>query len=150
MKKTERQKLIVSLLENRELETQEELVDALRKYDHAVTQATVSRDTKEMGLVKVKGKTKRYRYAYIPTATSENSRHADIFKNCVVSIHISLNLIVMKTIAGSANAVGAALDAMSVPHTLGTIAGDDTVLIIADSLESVPAIVQILNDCKND
>lgn len=150
MKKSERQKLIVSLLENQELETQEELVDALRKFDHDVTQATVSRDTKEMGLVKVKGHTKRYRYAYIPTATSENSKHADIFKNCVLSINVSLNLVVIKTIAGSANVVGAALDAMNVPHTLGTIAGDDTVLIIADALESVPAIVQILTDCKND
>lgn len=150
MKKSERQKLIVSLLENNELETQEELVLALRKYDHEVTQATVSRDTKEMGLVKVKGKTKRFRYAYIPTANAENARHADIFKNCIVSINVSLNLVVIKTIAGSANVVGAALDAMTVPHTLGTIAGDDTVLIIADSLESAPLIVQVLNDCKND
>lgn len=150
MKKTERQKLIVSLLESQELETQEELVDALRNFDHDVTQATVSRDTKEMGLVKVKGREKRYRYAYIPTSTTENSRNADIFKNCVISINVSMNIVVIKTIAGSANAVAAAIDSMTVPHILGTIAGDDTIFIVADAIESISAVVRVLNDCKND
>lgn len=134
---------IRELISNREIETQEELVDALRDMGYQVTQATVSRDIKELQLVKTPTAKGTYKYS-LPAEPSYNPE-SKLKRNLVdsfVSIDRSENLIVLKTMPGNANAVAALIDAMNWPEILGTISGDDTILIISRSSAIAPDIVQ--------
>ncbi|RIV21083.1 arginine repressor [Alicyclobacillaceae bacterium I2511] len=120
------------IVSQREIETQDELVDALEQAGFRVTQATISRDIKELQLIKVIGNNGRYKYA-IPvtsnTITFEAVRHklSDVF----VSLTRANNLLVLKVMPGNAHSVAWMVDNMTVSGLLGTIAGDDTILFIA-------------------
>jgi transcriptional regulator of arginine metabolism len=122
---------IKEIISQRDIETQEELVQALEEEGFAVTQATISRDIKELQLIKVVGADGRYKYAIPANATSVN---ADTFRRKLSEVYVSLaraqNLLVLKVLPGNAHAVGAMLDAMHAKDILGTIAGDDTLLLI--------------------
>ena len=145
MSRKERQNAIERIIAEKEIETQNELVDELIAAGFSVTQATVSRDINEMGLVKVAGKQKKYRYA-LHNSDQKINKLSTIFKESVISINTSLNMLVIKTYEGSANAACLLLDKLNMPNILGTIAGEDTILVIAKSIESVPAIYSVLKE----
>ncbi|NLY30680.1 MAG: arginine repressor [Firmicutes bacterium] len=130
--KTKRQALILRLIREREIETQEELADLLRQEGIEVTQATVSRDVKELRLVKMPTGNGRYRYdaPYEPTSGDMLRRARRSFQDYVIEVNYTQNMVILKTLSGTANAVAAAIDALRWPEILGTIAGDDTILVI--------------------
>lgn len=142
-----RQQAILDLISTHELDTQEELVAMLVDCGYNVTQATVSRDIKQLGLVKVAGKSKKYRY--IQVNYKENglkSKYDNIFRESVLSIQSAENIIVIKTVSGAANSACAFIDHMMIPELLGSIAGDDTIFCVADSVQSARKIIDILKE----
>lgn len=138
-----RQNAILQLIGEGDIETQQELTDALRAIGYDVTQATVSRDIKELRLVKRLNESGRYVYAQsgINSDSDMNERFNIIFEKSVVSIEYAVNNIVVKTLSGMAQAAAAALDAMDLPEVVGTIAGDDTIIMVVRSEESARRLV---------
>lgn len=123
---------ILELIELYEIETQEELAELLKENGFAVTQATVSRDIKELRLIKVLAKNGKYKYAPIKLQeSSASSRLVKIFKDSILSIDKSGNIVVLKTLVGAGQAACAAIDALNINDIVGTIAGDDTIFILA-------------------
>lgn len=134
---------ILEIIDNDEIETQEELADALKKNNINVTQATVSRDIKELRLIKVLGKNGRYKYASMKQQESAISdRLVKIFKDSILSIDCAGNIIVLKTLVGAGQAACAALDALDIKEIVGTIAGDDTIFILVREQEKIEEIVE--------
>lgn len=131
--KAKRQAIILDLIREQIIETQTELVDKLREKGLDVTQATVSRDIKELRLVKIPVGDGRYRYALPPQKVpSDVYRRARMrFLDSVVGIDHTLNLIIIRTHPGEANAVAAVIDDLSWPEIVGTVAGDDSILVVA-------------------
>ena len=145
--KTVRQVAILDIIAKQDIETQEELAEALRKRGIAVTQATVSRDIKELRLLKVLSTSGVYKYATADKAEHGLSeRLIRMLTDSVLSITSANNLIVVKTLSGSANVAGEALDSMHWPEVLGTLAGDNTILMIIRSNEEVPVIISRIQD----
>ena len=145
--KSVRHNLILEIIETKDIETQEELAEELKRHNVKVTQATVSRDIKELRLLKVLGEGGRYKYATVERAEKGmNDRFIRILSESVLSIESSGNLIVIKTLTASANAAGEAVDSMKWPEVLGSIAGDNTLLIIARSEASVETLMQRFNN----
>lgn len=141
MNKGQRHIKIREIIANREIETQDELVDHLKNAGFNVTQATVSRDIKELHLVKVPMQDGRYKYS-LPADQRFNplQKLKRSLMDSFVSIDHANNLIVMKTLPGNANAVGALIDNLDWNEILGTICGDDTILIICRSTEDSPIL----------
>lgn len=133
--KQKRQQQILKIISERDIKTQEELTDALKSAGYLVTQATVSRDIKELGLIKLSLSDGTYKYAVTQEEKRDNKEHISIFSKSVLSIKSAMHTIVVKTSSGMANAVAATLDSVLNNEVLGTIAGDDTILIILDSEE---------------
>lgn len=131
--KRKRHQRLMKLITEQEIKTQGQLTDALRAEGFAVTQATVSRDIKELGLIKAPSASGGYKYAFSKTVTSEDEEHFTMFSNAVISVALALHTIVIRTYSGMAQAVAASLDRITDNKILGTIAGDDTILIIAES-----------------
>ena len=144
--KTKRQSKILEIIETRAVETQEELMGVLQEQGFPVTQATISRDIKELRLVKVQDRNGAYRYA---ASRQENkpiaSKYNTIFRDSLVSIDDACNLVVVKCHAGMAQAACAAVDALQWPLVIGTLAGDDTFVCITKSHEQA---VQLMEELK--
>ncbi|MFD1676672.1 arginine repressor [Alicyclobacillus fodiniaquatilis] len=146
--KEQRLMRIRELVSQFEIETQEELVHALEQSGLNVTQATISRDIKELQLIKVVGSNGRYKYAipYVASAiTLDGLRRklADVF----VSQARAKNLVVIKVLPGNAQAIGAMIDSMNYQGLLGTIAGDDTILLVcADDPDAVRLLDALLGE----
>lgn len=134
--KQKRHSRILKIIKEYDIKTQEELTKALKDEGFEVTQATVSRDIKEIGLVKVQSARGGYKYAFANRAKTESSQHLNIFSKAVTSVSYAMHTVVVKTYGGMAPAVAASLDAMIGSEILGTIAGDDTVLIISETPET--------------
>ena len=129
--KLERHSKIVELIGKYEIDTQEELAARLNEAGFNVTQATVSRDIKELRLLKVLAEGGRYKYATVERAEKGMSdRFIRILSESILSVESAGNLIVIKTITASANAGCEAIDSMKWPEVLGTIAGDNTILVV--------------------
>ncbi|MGN1042583.1 MAG: arginine repressor [Christensenellales bacterium] len=143
--RSERQSAISKIIAEIEINTQNELVLELNKRGYNVTQATVSRDINDMGLVKVAGKEKKFRYA-LHNSDQKLNKLSTLFKESVVSMDTAMNLIVIKTYNGSANAACLLLDKLNLPNIVGTLAGDDTIVVIAKNLEDVPVIYGTLKE----
>ncbi|WP_026894092.1 arginine repressor [Clostridiisalibacter paucivorans] len=144
MRKYARQSKILKLIEEYEIETQEELAAHLKRLGIDVTQATVSRDIKELRLVKVLSKTGKYKYAVIgQNQDGITERLINIFKNSIVSIDIAGHMLVLKTIPGAANIAGSAVDALGIEEIIGCIAGDDTVFVAVSNQNKINDIMQI-------
>lgn len=142
-----RQKKIIEIIQHQAIETQEELVQALKNAGFAVTQATVSRDIKELGLIKLPGQNNSSYYAY-PTGNlvvRNQERLKRLFLNSVQSIDYSENLVVIKTLPGEAQGVASAIDYAGWQEIIGTVAGDDTILII---IKPKRATLQVLGRFK--
>ena len=137
---------IKEIVQSRPIETQEELAKALQEESIEVTQATVSRDIKELMLIKVPTSDGHYRYALSQEQNMlmSKNRMARLFQDSIVRVDSALNQIVIHTMPGSANMVAAAIDLAKWENVIGTIAGDDTILIITNSTESVPKITKVI------
>ncbi|MBF8982672.1 arginine repressor [Lutibacter sp. B2] len=133
---------ILEIIENNEIETQEELAEMLKKNNIKVTQATVSRDIKELRLIKVLSKNGTYKYAAIKQQENTASeRLVKVFKNAILSIDHAGNIVVLRTLTGAGNAACAAIDALGIKNIVGTIAGDDTIFILARTENDINEIV---------
>ena len=140
--KTVRQVAILDIIEKQDIVTQEDLAEALRQRGIGVTQATVSRDIKELRLLKVLSANGVYKYATADKAEHGLSdRLIRMLTDSVLSISSANNLIVIKTLSGSANVAAEALDSLHWPEVLGTLAGDNTILMIIRSNEEAPVII---------
>lgn len=144
--KSERHAIILNLIETTNVETQEELADMLKQRGICVTQATVSRDIKELRLIKVLAENGGYKYATVDKAEAGmKERFVRIFGDSVVGINTSANLVIVKTLSGSANAAAEAVDSMHWNDIVGTMAGDNTIFIAARDEKAVPDIVKRLS-----
>ncbi|MGI6173853.1 MAG: arginine repressor [Christensenellales bacterium] len=140
--KSVRHSMILEILELMDIETQEELAEQLKRHGVRVTQATVSRDIKDLRLVKVMTESGKYKYATSDTADKGLSdRFIRIFTESVLSIEDAGNLIVIKTLSASANAAAEAVDGMKWPEILGTLAGDNTIFVVVKNIEKVPEVM---------
>jgi len=139
--KESRQQAILAIIRERDVRTQEELARALKERGIEATQATVSRDVRELGLIKVASKDGGYRYAVPPRPLPPDAlgRVQRTFRDYVLDIAFSGSLLVLKTQPGSAMVVAAALDALNLEGVAGTIAGDDAVLVVAKDGRPEPA-----------
>ena len=142
-----RQAAILEITGANEIETQEELCAELNKRGYTVTQATVSRDVKDLRLFKVAGVSKKYRYAYIDDGNNKISpKMHNLFRECVLSIQPAMNQVVVKTLRGNGSNAGMIVDKLNLPEIVGSIAGDDTLLIVAASEEKALVVVEKLNE----
>lgn len=145
--KSDRQSAILDLISRQNIETQEELADALMQCGFRVTQATVSRDIKELRLLKVLTPDGTYKYAIADSAErSMLDRFTNILSESVLSVSSALNQVVVKTLSGSANVACEALDSMHWPEVIGSLAGDNTILMVIRTVEEVPAVVGRIRD----
>lgn len=128
--KNARQEKIIEIIRDNAVETQEELAGLLIESGFSVTQATVSRDIKQMNLIKVTDRQSgRQRYAvHVNETKGLTEKYGRVFKDGVVNIDTAMNILVIKTVSGMANAVAAALDSMQIDSIVGTVAGDDTIM----------------------
>ncbi len=141
--KARRQALIREIIEEQSIKTQEELAQALRERGMVVTQATVSRDIKDMHLLKVLEEDGSYRYATMDKEEQGTSdRLIRMLSDSVVDFASANNLIVIRTLSGSAHVAGEAIDSLKWPEIIGTIAGDNTILVIVRSNEEVDAVIR--------
>lgn len=145
--KTVRQVAILDIIEKQEIETQEELASALNARGIRVTQATVSRDIKELRLLKVLTPSGKYKYATADQADNNlTDRFIRMLAESLLSVSSANNLIVVKTLSGSANVAAEALDSMHWPEVLGTLAGDNTVLLIIRSNEETITVTSRIRE----
>lgn len=148
MKKYTRQTKILDLISKQDIETQEELADGLKLMGIDVTQATISRDIKELRLVKVMSKDGNYKYATMGQGQEGiTDRLSKIFENSVVSIDSAMNIVVIKTIPGAAQICASAIDYMGIDQIVGTIAGDDNVFI---AIRDVKYVDDVLKEFKKN
>ena len=126
-----RQSVILEIISKEDIETQNQLLDALAKRGIKSTQATLSRDIKDMRLIKELGPGGKYRYvsAAVPANDDFDLRLRKIFKESVVSYDVAQNILVIKTLPGLAPAAGSAIDNMHIEGLVGTLAGDDTAFL---------------------
>ncbi|HCA21233.1 MAG TPA: arginine repressor [Lachnospiraceae bacterium] len=143
--KNSRQKKIIEIIGMKDIETQEELKDELGKYGFDVTQATVSRDIRALGLKKenLPGRGQRYTVRNENSAISSDS-YKSVLRSGILSIEPAENLIVIKTVSGVAMAVAAALDNMEVEGLIGCIAGDDTIFLAVRSHTYTDSVIKAI------
>ena len=143
--KTKRQSCILEIIQNRRIETQDELIGALQESGFPVTQATVSRDIKELRLIKTLDAGGAYRYTVAaPEKAQISTRFHSIFRDAVRSVDFAGNLVVVKCIAGMAQAACAAMDSLHWDSVIGTLAGDDTFVCITKTQDNAVALVEEL------
>lgn len=143
--KTKRQSKILELIHNNDIETQEELLAYLLDLGFAVTQATVSRDIREMKLTKISTEGGKQKYASL-NEKSENlsEKYVRVLRDGFVSMDVAQNILVIKTVSGMAGAVCASIDAMNLNEIVGSIAGDDTIMCAIRTTEDTVAIMKKL------
>ena len=142
---------MIELVNTYEIETQEELADYLRKAGFHVTQATISRDIKQLHLIKEPTGGGRYRYAVSAQKAKLNfaDRLKTILRESIVGVNYAQNIVVLHTMAGLAGAAGAAIDGMDLPTVVGTLAGDDTVMIVMRDTDSAREFcLEVSEMCK--
>ncbi len=147
MKKSQRHAAILDLIQRKTVRTQEELLDELKAMGFDTTQATVSRDIRDLKIVKTSDKGGGYQYA--PTVPANDGDLAaklkTIFTEAVYKVDCACNIVVLKTYAGMGSAAGVAVDSMHLEGVVGTLSGDDTMLIVARTYEDATAISSVLS-----
>lgn len=142
--KAKRQAKILELIQKKDVETQEELSAYLEQEGFQVTQATVSRDIRELKLTKVSLSSGRQKYAVITDADSDSGmlgKYARVLREGFLSIDVAENIVVIKTVSGMASAVCAAVDAIKPQELVGSIAGDDTIICVIRTREDAERFV---------
>ena len=149
--KNSRQKKIIEIIENNEIETQEELVDRLKAEGFNVTQATVSRDIRTLSVYKKAIGDGRQKYAVEKgNDHTLDGKFKRVLRDGFVSIDMAQNILVIKTVSGMAMAVAAAVDAMHFKEIVGTIAGDDTIMMAVRTVEDTRAVMKKINLLLNE
>ncbi len=143
--KTKRQRKILELISNYKIETQEELAGLLIDNGFAVTQATISRDIRELNLTKIPSEDGGQRYA-ISGNMVPNSKFIRVLHDGILSVDIAGNILVVKTVSGMAMAVAAAIDALHLKEIIGCIAGDDTIFC---AIKNIREIQKVKDDLEN-
>lgn len=147
--KISRQGKIIELIHRYNVETQEELSALLKKAGYKVTQATISRDIRDLRLTKVteNGISK---YKVLNQANNDlTQKYIETLRNGFIFMDIAQNIIVIKTVSGMAMAVAASIDSMDIPNIVGCIAGDDTIMCVVRSEEETPSVMNDLNKLIN-
>lgn len=151
MARSLRQAKILELIAQKEIETQDDLARELRALNFEITQATISRDIKELGLIKILTDSKKYKYAIVetnvPTVTNKFSL---IFKEGVISIRPLNNLVVLKTLKGMAQSISGIIDRLNYEFIVGSVFGDDTVMVITATNSDAMVTYEKLNNILND
>lgn len=138
--------MIRDIINQKPIETQEELAQELKSKGFNVTQATISRDIKELRLIKILTRNGKYCYAEPDKPTLISDRLLRVLRESIVSITTAENLIVVKTLSGAASAAGEAIDSLDLADVVGTIAGDNTILIIVNSKKRVNSVIEKFNE----
>lgn len=144
--KGKRQEAILELVKKYEIETQEELAEKLNKSGFAVTQATISRDIRELKLTKIQRGAKQVYATLTENKYSNSNKYIDILKHSFVSMDMAQNILVVKTASGTAMALATALDSLHWDEIVGTIAGDDTVMCAIRTVEDTKKLMKRLED----
>lgn len=147
MRKRERQQLIETLVRQKPLSTQEDLVAALDRFDCPVTQATVSRDIRELGLQKGTDRHGRVRYIVPPPRVRRDPEEvlSRVLRESAAMVQTAQNLVVVKSEPGTAQTVGRAVDELENANVVGTVAGDDTVLLVMPDTDGAKKLMKFLN-----
>ncbi len=145
--KKNRQEKMLELISRYEIETQDELISRLREHGYDVTQATVSRDIRELNIAKMTTGRGTYRYC-LPkrAAAGTGMKFSTTLIDSIINVDYACNLIVIKTYPGLANAVAVGIDHMNLPQVLGCVAGDDTIMMAVRDEESAKLISDQLHD----
>ena len=141
MSRSERQLKILDIISANSVETQEDITERLKKSGYSVTQATVSRDIKELGLIKLAGEDGVYRYRAGVRPEAVTARQTALFKSAVLNVDYAENIIVIKTVGGSAGPAAALIDSLKLPAIIGTVAGDDTVFVVVKPKDAVYGVI---------
>lgn len=146
--KNDRQKRILEIVEREPIDTQERLQQRLKEQGVSCTQATISRDIKQLHLIKEPVGQGQYRYMVSSQRNRLNvaDKLRGIFRESIVSVDFAQNIVVIKTMAGLANAAAAALDSMSVPDMVGTLAGDDTAFLVMKDVEAAKGFCEEIHE----
>ena len=142
--KSNRQNVILSIISEQEIETQNHLLDALAEHGIRTTQATLSRDIRELHLIKTLSPTGKYRYA-APTESAKpryDDRLRKIFRESVTSYAFAQNIVVIKTLPGLASGAASTLDSMQITDLVGTLAGDDTAFLVMKTNASAESLCE--------
>ena len=144
--KSRRHAKILEIIGEHPVETQDELLTRLKYEGYKATQATISRDIKDLRLVKTLGSDGKYRYmSASKSSTDIRSNFSTLFSSSVVSIAFAQNIVVIKTLSGMAQAVCAALDSIDYTAVVGTIAGDDTIFMLCRTSDEAQGVAEALN-----
>jgi transcriptional regulator of arginine metabolism len=147
MLKSARHAKILEIITEKEIETQEELCAELNALNYVVTQATISRDIRDLGLFKVSGSEKKYRYAYInENENGITSKMRGLFRECVLSVKAAQNLVVVKTLTGNGANAGTLVDKLTHEEIVGSVAGDDTLLVVCVDNQAAETVVNKLTE----
>ncbi len=145
--KNERQESILKLIRSKDISTQEELVSELIAQGLVITQATVSRDIKDLGIIKVTSASGSSKYSVLDrTGDIAPGRLLYVFSQSVISCDCAMHLVVIRTLPGMAAGAASALDSIHLPGIVGSIAGDDTVFVATKSPEEAVALAQTIRD----
>ena len=143
MLRTARHAKILEIISEKEIETQEELCAELNARNYVVTQATISRDIRDLHLFKVAGTEKKYRYSYINEDESEVSpTMRNLFRDCVVGVNYAQNLVVIKTLTGNGANAGIVIDKLNYDEVIGSVAGDDTLLVVCKDTDAAKGVAE--------
>ena len=150
MARSARQSKILELISTKEIETQEELARELKNAGFDITQATISRDIKELALTKILSSTGKYKYAILGSEQQVvSNKYIAIFKECVISVKAALNLTVVRTIKGMGQSVCSFIDKLNLTELMGATYGDDAVMLVFPSTtfasEAVATLSQLLS-----
>ncbi|MDF2613621.1 MAG: arginine repressor, ArgR [Clostridia bacterium] len=145
--KEQRQSTILSLIQKNEIETQEDLAAALENQGFSVTQATVSRDIRELKLTKVASKLGGQKYVALANYEQQVSEKViRVFKDAFVGMDVAGNIIVIRTLTGMGNAVASAIDAFNLEEIVGTLAGDDTIFCAIRTTDHIKVVMNQFKD----
>ena len=145
MSRAKRQAVIIDVISGMDIETQKELTYELKLHGINVTQATISRDINELGLVKLtSNKTGKQRYVYNQPTEEKFPKLINLFQESVIKIDNAMNIVVLKTIAGSANTACLLIDKLGIQEIIGSVAGDDTVILVIDKISNVKVVIEKL------
>ncbi|MGN6715456.1 transcriptional regulator, ArgR family [Anaerocolumna jejuensis DSM 15929] len=148
--KVGRQSKIIELINKYDIETQEDLADLLTQAGYNVTQATISRDIRELKLTKVAVDDGKQKYIVLNnTETGMSDKYVRVLREGFISMDMAQNIIIVKTVSGMAMAVAAALDALHIPGIMGCIAGDDTLMCVIKTNEETVGVMEKLNKLIN-
>ena len=145
--KKKRQAVILELIKNNDIETQEELARMLSQEGFTTTQGTISRDIRELKLTKISGSDKKQKYAPLAVDNPQVSdKYKRVLSEGIVSMDHAQNILVIKTVSGMAMACAAALDSISISGILGSIAGDDTIMCVVREADMADAVISNINE----